>query len=259
MKVSIVTLTNNSEKNIQRCINSIKNQTYKNIEHIIIDNVSLDNTKKIISSNQDYNLKLISEPDKGIYDGWNKGFKMASGEIVGTVMADDCLKNKNVIKDIVNYFHETDADIVYGNLDFFQEDRNTIRKWKSGSFSIPKFYLGWMPAPPTVYQRRYIIKNNDLFKLKFNIAADYEFYLRIFLIEKYNIAYLDKYIYSMEYGGVSNKSLKNILIANIQCYKSWKENKLFQLPLIIITKPLFKIFQFTNFKFFVNQYFNPKN
>ena len=77
MKVSIVTLTNNSEKNIQRCIDSVKNQTYKNIEHIIIDNVSSDDTKKIISSNRDYNLKLISESDKGIYDGWNKGFKMA--------------------------------------------------------------------------------------------------------------------------------------------------------------------------------------
>tara|TARA_Y100001935_G_scaffold250243_1_gene250033 strand:+ start:1733 stop:2512 length:780 start_codon:yes stop_codon:yes gene_type:complete len=258
MKVSIVTLTNNSEKNIQRCINSIKYQTYNNIEHIIIDNNSSDKTIDIIKSNSDYNFSLVSEKDKGIYDGWNKGFKIASGEIIGTVMADDLLKNKNVIKDIVKNFNKTSADIVYGNLDFINEDGAIVRQWKSGSFSTLKFYLGWMPPPPSVYQRRHIIKNNDLFKLKFHIAADYEFYLRLFLVKKYNIAYLDKYIYSMEYGGVSNKSFKNILIANIQCYKSWKENNIFQLPLIIITKPLFKIFQFRDLKFFFNQYFNFK-
>lgn len=255
MKVSIVTLTSNSEKNIQRCIDSIKNQTYKNIEHIIIDNQSNDKTIEIIKSNSDYNINLISESDKGIYDGWNKGFRATSGDIVGTVMADDLLKNHNVINDVVDCFKKSEADIVYGNLEFFESKEKIIREWNSGHFYALKFYLGWMPPPICVYKKKHIIKDNDLFNLKFKIAADYEFYLRIFFVKKYNIFYLDKCFYSMEYGGISNKSLKNILKANLECYRSWAENNLFQLPLIIITKPLFKLFQFRDFKFFIKQYF----
>lgn len=257
MKISIVTLTNNSDKNIQRCIDSIKNQTYKNVEHIIIDNLSTDNTIQIAKSNTDYNQKFISENDKGIYDGWNKGFKMCSGDIIGTVMSDDFLKNDYVLEKIVECFENSNADIVYGDLDFESEGK-IIRKWEAGYFNTFKFYLGWMPPAPSVYQKKHVIEKNNLFDLEFQISADYEFYLRLFFIKNYNIKYLNICFYTLEYGGISNKSVKNILKANIECYKSWRKNNLFQLPLIILTKPLLKVFQFKSLKFVLKQYFIPK-
>ncbi len=254
MKVSIITLTNNSQKNIKRCLESIASQNYKDIEHIIIDNNSSDNTKKIIEDYPNKNIKLISEIDNGIYDGWNKGFKMASGDIIGTVMADDLIYDSKTIDLIIKTFKKNSCDIVYGDMNFFQNGK-TIRKWKAGLYKNWKFYLGWMPPPPTVYMKKNIIKENKLFNLKLKIASDYEFFLRLFFLKKYKIKYLDKYIYCLEYGGVSNRSIKNIIKSNIECYKAWKLNGLFITPHIIITKPLFKVFQISDFNFFIKKYF----
>ena len=111
-KVSIITLSLNSEKNILDCINSIKNQSYKNIEHVFIDGNSNDKTLKIIRKNCNENSVIISENDNGIYDAWNKGFSKASGDIVGTVMSDDFLKHNDVIKNLVDKFKSDESDII---------------------------------------------------------------------------------------------------------------------------------------------------
>lgn len=253
MKVSIITLTNNSEKNIHRCLESIHNQNYSNIEHIIIDNKSSDNTVKIINNYKNKRIKLISEKDNGIYDGWNKGFKLATGDIVGTVMSDDFLVEKNIIEQIVDIFKKKQPDMVYGNMQF-TKDGEIIRKWISGNYSKYKFYFGWMPPPPTVYHTKKIIDENELFDTSLKISADYEFYLRLFFKKNYKIIYLNKFIYNLEYGGVSNKSLINIFKSNVESYKSWGKNNLFNIPTFILVKPLFKIFQIINFRFFIKKY-----
>ena len=111
MKVSIITLTYNSEKAILRCLQSIHSQSYKNIEHIIIDGKSTDNTIQIINEHSAKSI-LISEKDAGIYDAWNKGMKLATGDIVGTVMSDDYLKNEHSIQSIVEAFQKENCDIV---------------------------------------------------------------------------------------------------------------------------------------------------
>ena len=139
MKVSIITLTYNSEKAILRCLESINNQTYKNIEHIIIDGKSTDNTIQLINANSKNSI-LVSEKDAGIYDAWNKGMSLASGDIIGTVMSDDYLKSSKTIESIVKTFQKEDCDILYGNMDFVLNGE-TIRQWRAGNFKKYKYFL----------------------------------------------------------------------------------------------------------------------
>tara|TARA_B100000029_G_scaffold463645_1_gene497088 strand:- start:2945 stop:3715 length:771 start_codon:yes stop_codon:yes gene_type:complete len=254
MKVSIITLTFNSEKTILRCIKSINNQSHKNIEHIIIDGCSKDNTLTIINTNKKSQSIVVSEEDDGLYHAWNKGINLASGDIIGTVMSDDYLKNNYVINDIVNTFISNQCDIVYGDMDFVFEGE-IIRKWKAGIFKKYKYYFGWMPPPPTVYMKKEIFKNNKLFNTKYKIGADYEFYLRIFFLNNYKIFYLDKFLYTLEYGGISNKSLKNIYDGNMENYQAWKDNNISKLPFWVPMKPFFKIFQIKNIRSFFSFYF----
>tara|TARA_B100000212_G_scaffold90759_1_gene66635 strand:- start:22259 stop:23029 length:771 start_codon:yes stop_codon:yes gene_type:complete len=254
MKVSIITLTYNSEENILKCLDSIKYQKYDNIEHIIIDGKSSDSTLKIVDKNIIDNSIIISEKDSGIYDAWNKGLEVATGDIVGTVMSDDFLENKNVVNKIVEAFKENDCDIVYANMNFELKNQ-IVRKWKPGKFTKKSFYFGWMPPPPTVYVSRKIIRDNLGFNKKYRIAGDYEWLLRLFFIKNYKIFYLDEFIYTLKMGGVSNSSLKNILKGNIECFHAWRENNLARFPFWVFLKPISRIFQILNIKEFFKFYF----
>ena len=257
MKVSIITLTYNSEKTISRCLKSVSNQTYKNIEHIIIDGKSKDNTIQIINAHNKHSI-LVSEKDEGIYDAWNKGMKLANGDIVGTVMSDDYLKSKKTIESIVQSFKKEGCDILYGNMDFVLNGE-IIRKWRAGNFKKYKYYFGWMPPPPAVYIKNSIIKKNKLFDLQYKIGADYEWLLRLFYIKNYNIFYKDEYLYTLEYGGISNKSLKNVFKGNMENYYAWKNNNLSKFPFWVPMKPLFKIFQIKKLSSFFKFYFFKSN
>lgn len=253
MKVSIITLTYNSEKSILRCLESINCQTFNNIEHIIIDGKSKDNTIQIINNHSKKSI-LVSENDSGIYDAWNKGLKLATGDIVGTVMSDDYLKSAKSIESIVHAFQNEDCDILYGNMDFVLNGE-IIRQWRAGNFKKYKYYFGWMPPPPTVYVKNSIIKENQLFDLQYKIGADYEWLLRLFYIKNYNIFYLDQFLYTLEYGGISNKSLKNIFDGNMENYYAWKNNNLSNFPFWVPMKPFFKIFQIKKLSRFFKFYF----
>ena len=130
MKVSIITITYNAENTIFNSLNSVFSQSHKNIEHIIVDGGSKDNTVKIC---KEFNhiSKLISEPDKGVYDAFNKGIKLATGDVIGFLNADDTFYNENSIQDIVDAFSNNETDIVYGNLDYVNEEGKVIRNWIS--------------------------------------------------------------------------------------------------------------------------------
>lgn len=258
MKVSIITLTYNSEENISECLESIKAQNYNNIEHIIIDGLSSDRTIDIINKNSNENTVVISEKDEGIYDAWSKGFQKATGDIIGTVMSDDRLENEHVISTIVKSFKSKKCDILYANM-YFESNNKILRKWKPGSFSKKSFYLGWMPPPPTVYVSKKILKNNKNFDKRYRIAGDYEWLLRLFFVKDYKIFYLNKFIYNLRMGGVSNSSFTNILKGNIECYNAWKDNNISKFPFWIILKPFSKIFQIINLREFFKFYFLRKN
>lgn len=247
--VSIITVTYNSDKYINDTIESILNQTYNNIEYIIVDGLSTDNTLDIINSyKHKFNgrMKLISEKDKGIYDAMNKGILKAEGEIIGILNSDDFYVSNFVIEKVVNTFLNNNIDSVYSDLEYV-DPINTdkiIRKWKAGKYIKGKYILGWHPPHPTFFVKKEIYDTYGAFDLNFEIASDYEIMLRF--LEKYNIStyYIPEILIKMRMGGKSNANLQNIFKANLESLKALKKNRLKGSFITIICKLFRKLLQY---------------
>lgn len=246
MKVSVITVVHNNEKNIKGCMESVNFQVYDNIEHIIIDGKSTDNTLQIIKENKNPRIKLVSEKDSGIYDAMNKGIQLSSGQIVGFLNSDDLFYDKNAIENIVKVFKEENVDSCYGDLVYVDKDNTEkiIRYWKSNDFRISLFKKGWHPPHPTFYVKKEIFEKYGFFDLKYKIAADYALMLKLLLKEKISTFYIPEVIVKMRVGGTSNNSINNIILANYECYRAWKDMDIDVSPMLVIRKPLGKIFQY---------------
>ncbi len=245
-KVTIITVAYNSEKTIEDTITSVINQTYPNIEYIIIDGQSTDNTLKICKKYNHKISKIISEKDKGIYDAMNKGINNSTGDIIGILNSDDFYAHPQVIKHIVNTFIQHQADAVYANLVYVDANNTNkiTRKWIAGNYHPNSFLKGWMPPHPTFFLTKKCYNKYGNYTLNLKSSADYELMLR--MIHKYHIkvAYLDETITKMRVGGMSNASIKNRLKANKEDKMAWKMNGLKPNLLTLIRKPLSKITQF---------------
>lgn len=236
MKVSIITAVYNARETIENTIKSVISQSYENIEYIVIDGLSTDGTIEIISKYKDKISKFISEPDKGIYDAFNKGIKLSSGDIIGFLNADDIYAHNRVIENIVNTFKSKNVDSVYGDLIYIDKAGNKVRYWKSGEFNIENLKKGWMPPHPTFFVKRKIYELFGGYRTDFKISADYEISLRFLYKEKISIAYIPEVIVLMKTGGKSNLNLKNRLIGLKEDFKAIKENNLNGLVTLILKK-----------------------
>lgn len=228
MKISLVTITYNSDMTFRDTIQSVLSQTYSDIEYIIIDGLSSDSTLDIIREYElafGNRLKWISEKDNGIYDAMNKGIKMATGDIVGILNSDDLFLDNRVVEDIVNAF-DVFTDAICGNLYFVKSDdiNSVVRVWKGSPYR--SFSKGWHPAHPTFYVRREVYEKYGLFDTSFDVSADFELMLRF--IEKYHITvkYLNRYMVKMRVGGESTGSLKNIIKGNKNIIRAFKKNEM---------------------------------
>ncbi|ATV43379.1 glycosyltransferase family 2 protein [Pectobacterium sp. CHL-2024] len=245
MKVSIITATYNSAKTISDTLKSLNAQTYPDIEYIIIDGGSKDNTLSLIKSSCSRVSVIISEPDKGIYDALNKGILSATGDIVGFLHSDDFFAYPDAVKDIVDAMRESNADAVYGDLNYISSTDNDVivRKWVSGGFDINKMKLGWMPPHPTFYMKRSCYQRFGSFDLSYRISADYDSLLRYLWIHKVTVKYIPKVVINMRVGGMSNRSLSNMIMKTKEDVKAMKSNKLPWLS-AVAGKNLSKIPQF---------------
>jgi glycosyltransferase involved in cell wall biosynthesis len=245
LKVSIITITYNSESTLIDTIDSVLNQTYKDIEYIIVDGNSTDSTVSIVHSYKDKIVKFVSEKDKGLYDALNKGIAMATGDVIGILHSDDFYTNHHVIENIVNTFNMNHADAVYSDLYYVDKnDTNKIfRKWKSGHYKHGMFLNGWMPPHPTFFVRRSVYEKYGAFNLDLVSAADYELMLRFIHKHKIKLDYLPEFIIKMRVGGKSNVSIKNRIRANQEDRRAWKINGLKPQFHTLYMKPLRKIIQ----------------
>lgn len=229
MKLSIITATYNSEKNIYSSLNSIFNQSYRDFEIIIVDGLSKDKTLEIVESfsNEFSKIHILSERDYGIYDALNKGIKLATGDIIGFLHSDDEFYSNTTLFEIINEFKTHEIDGVYGNLNYVSDEvtPKIIRNWQSQPFNVNFLKKGWMPAHPTLFLKKEVYQKHGFFDLNFTISADYDFILRIFSDKTLKFGYLPRAITNMRIGGVSNKNLKNISIKTIEDYKAIKKNK----------------------------------
>jgi len=245
MKVSIITATYNSAETIADTLRSLNQQSYHNIEYIIIDGASKDNTLAVIKQLCPNVTKMISEPDKGIYDALNKGINAATGDIVGFLHSDDLFAYPDAIKDIVATFNYFDCDATYADLEYVSKDNtdNIIRLWKSGVYSQGKLKNGWMPPHPTFYMKRDLYQKFGLFDLNFKISADYDSLLRYLWSKKVKMSYLPRVVMKMRVGGASNRSLKNIIQKTKEDIRALKKNNIFW-PCALFIKNFSKIPQF---------------
>ena len=245
MKISIITVSFNSATTIQKTFNSLKNQTYSPIEYIVVDGNSTDGTQQLIKENQNFIDQWISEPDKGIYDGLNKGIAMATGEIIGFVHADDVLANSHVIEEIIATFKNQNCDGVYGDLHYVAatNTEKVVRNWTSKTFHPRLLKEGWMPAHPTLYLKSKVYKTYGVFNTSYKIAADYDFILRVFKQPELHFMYLPRTIIKMRLGGASNRDIKHIVQKMREDLKALKTNKAGGYP-TLIKKNLSKLPQF---------------
>ena len=246
MKVSIITVVYNAEKYIKECIESVLAQNYHDVEYIIIDGASTDATTAIIKTYRNKIHHFISEPDDGMYDALNKGIKLATGDIVGALNADDTLATQTILTEIVAFFTETKADGIYGNLNYVnaKNPEQIVRKWRTQQHVIKDFSMGWMPAHPTLYLKKELFNKYGNYSLNYGTAGDYELMLRFLYKFKIRALFFNKLIVNMRTGGVSNSSLKHRCSAFVNDYNAAKHNAI-AIPLIaILLKKLSKITQF---------------
>ncbi|WP_239995590.1 glycosyltransferase family 2 protein [Photobacterium phosphoreum] len=225
VKVSIITVCYNSGKTIKDTFDSIRNQTYQNIEYIVIDGGSTDNTKEIANQYKDIITKFISGPDKGLYDAMNKGIALASGDIVGTLNSDDILFNDTVIENIVNTIGN--ADGIYADVGFYDiELKNKTRHYSSKNFTKDRFSRGFMPAHPSLYVRKKIYDQAGLYSLNYKIASDFDMLIRIFNIPGTTYKYIPKEFVKMRVGGVSTAGFSANILLNKEIILSCRSHNI---------------------------------
>ena len=208
MKISVITATWNSAGTLCDTMESVLCQTYPDIEHIIVDGGSTDETMRLIREYEpryDGRLRYVSEPDKGIYDAMNKGIRMATGEVVGILNSDDFYTSPDTVETLVGELERNHVDAVYGDIHYVDDkDLNKcVRYYSSAGFRRWKMLLGFMPAHPSFYCRKEVYERFGLFSTSYKVAADFENLLRLIYVGKISVKYIPKDCVTMRTGGAS--------------------------------------------------------
>jgi len=249
LSVSIITVSFNSAQTIGDTLKSVAAQSHPNIEHIIVDGASTDQTVKIVEGFP-HVAQCISEKDEGIYFAMNKGIAMGSGDVIGILNADDLYADNEVIAKVVAVFEDPAVDATYADLVFVARDdvSKVVRTWQSGPYKHSSMYNGWMPPHPTFFVRRSLYEKYGYFNTMLRSAADYELMLRFLLKNQINVSYIPQTIIKMRQGGKSTASISNRIKANVEDRKAWRMNGLKPHLFTLILKPLLKIKQFISYE-----------
>lgn len=224
-RISLITVCYNSAATIVDTLSSVAMQSYKDLEHIIVDGGSTDGTVEIIKNWVKHPVYLISEPDEGIYDAMNKGIDRACGDLIGLINADDFYINEHVIEDVASAFNSSPIKGLYADLVFVRPGNldKIVRYCSGADFTPAKFAYGWMPPHPTVFLKRECYLEYGLFKTDYRIAADFELLARYMVKHRIHFHYLPEVIIKMRTGGKSTRSLKSNVILNDEILRACTE------------------------------------
>ncbi len=245
MKLSVITVSLNSQETIAATARSVCEQSYPDIEYLVIDGGSCDGTLTQLAPYREKIATVLSEPDRGLYDAMNKGLALATGEVVGFLHADDQYADREVLARVAAVFATGTIDACYGDLVYVDacHPNRVTRSWRAGQLTRRKLYFGWMPPHPTFFVRRQWYRQYGGYRLDLGTAADYELMLRYLLRHRLQAAYLPYLLVSMRSGGASNRSLNSRLQAHAMDWKAWLVNGLLPYPWTVPCKPLRKVKQ----------------
>lgn len=228
MKITIITAVYKSAETVGQAIASVAGQSHRNIEHLIIEGASGDDSLAEVQAAAHDRMVVTSEPDTGIYDALNKGIGRAVGDVIGLVHADDYLAHEDVLADIATAFSDPQVEAVYGDLDYVSkaDTSRVIRHWSSGPYLADRLAQGWMPPHPTLYLRRSVFDRIGVYDTRYRIAADYDFVLRYFSETRAQPVYLPQVLVKMRVGGESNRSLGRVIRKSREDYAALRQNQI---------------------------------
>jgi glycosyltransferase involved in cell wall biosynthesis len=220
LKISVVTVCFNSAATVGRTLESFFAQDHADKELVVVDGGSRDATLEIVRSFPSDGVRVISEPDRGIYDAMNKGLAAFTGDVVGFLNSDDRFKDAGALSAVAAAL--ADSDIAYGDLDFVRchETREVTRRWRTSPWRKGAFRHGWMPAHPTFYCRRAVVEAVGPFDLRYRVAADYDHMLRAMELHDFKAAPTGRVLVEMLQGGESTSGLKSHLHHNLEALDS---------------------------------------
>jgi glycosyltransferase involved in cell wall biosynthesis len=226
MKTSVITVSFNSAATIGDTLSSIAEQTWPDLEHIVIDGGSTDDTLEIVRRSGKHLAYVVSQRDAGIYDAMNKGVAAATGEIIGFLNADDRYAHKDVLRDVADAMESGEIDAVFGDVAFFRsEDPNgVVRRYRSARFRPDRIAWGWMPAHPSLFVRKEIFSRVGPFSTQFRIAGDFEWIARAFRDGSMRYRYLPEILVRMRIGGISTGGWRNTILLNREVIRACRTN-----------------------------------
>ena len=249
MKISVITVCYNSAKTLKRALQSVEEQDWPFVEHIVIDGGSSDETLSILQA-CNHLAMWVSEPDKGIYDAMNKGLAIATGEIICFLNADDHYASSSILSYVAKLMMDHKLDALMGDVLFFNEDnpKHTVRRYRSDRFNPERLSWGWMPAHPGLFLSSIEVKRTGLFKIDYKIAGDFDFIIRFFNKENLKYQYVPKIIVKMQLGGVSNSGLRSKILLNLEVLRACRENGIKTNLFKILSKYPLKLLEFVGSK-----------
>lgn len=245
MKISVITAVFNNRATIAGALESVLAQRGADVEPVVVDGASTDGTQDVIRRYADRLGRYVSEPDRGLYDALNKGLALATGDVVGFLHSDDFFADNQVLAGVAAAFGDPAVDAVYGDLQYVRREAtgHVVRHWRSAAFSPRRLALGWMPPHPTLYVRRGLYARVGGFDTRYRIAADYDLVLRLFQAPGLNAVYLPRVLVKMRVGGVSNRSLRNLVRKSREDLEALRRNGVGGLGTLAL-KNLSKVHQF---------------
>jgi glycosyltransferase involved in cell wall biosynthesis len=226
--ISIITVCYNSAAHIADALRSVDIQTWHDHEHIVVDGASTDDTLRIVESYSRAGRRLLTEPDRGIYDAMNKGIALAAGEVIGFLNSDDFYASADTLGKVAEVFNDRSVDACYGDLCYVRADQpdRVVRYWRSSAFKPGLFRTGWCPPHPTFFVRRGIYERLGGFDLGYRMANDIELMARFVEVHKIRTHYLPELLVSMRLGGESNRSWSAVLLQNREIWRAMKQLRL---------------------------------
>lgn len=246
MKISIVTVAYNAAPTIAGTLESVAAQVHPEIEHIVVDGASTDGTLAIVERQGKHVARLISEPDRGIYDAMNKGVRVATGDVVGFLNADDVYAHQNVLATVAAIMKREHLDALFGDVAFFSAESHarTLRRYSSARFRPDRIAWGWMPAHPALFVRREVFQRVGGFRTDYRIAGDFEFVARAFGKNSLRYRHLPEVLVRMLTGGISTGGWRNTLLLNREVLRACRENEIRTNMLKILSKYPAKLLEY---------------